>query len=564
MKRRFVFLLVVLSTINSYSQDTLPPIISGATAKWHHLLVEEKWVPNDNQNKDKYSWMTYNNALSNNDHLYLNYSCYNTFSGFDRNGNKLYKLNTKTGNLEWIYSYNEFQDEYKNQEEYYHTYFDKDGNIDLVGKIRLSDPLTTNNILGWFNPNPSLPAIRKIDKNTGKQIQHIYDKTDTTGQLLALRENLFYTNTSSGSGEFVSLYFGTNYNENPQGEIGFYSNALNEDLGCNDWSDKSYVYFNSDVPDVEIIEFQNNFKSLIMVQDNEFSGILFQYKANRPTRNRAKLLRMKMDDNDRLTKIREVNFEKDIVYPLGNIGYRHFTLKDGSDFIVLQYYDTTGLGLTSMGTIYNNDLDQVAYFKNLSKDNKKYVFSDLLHQEGSDLYLMSIVYEDYFGQIAYRQFVKFNISDGTITPLQKVVMDESDPRKLRSFIPHLSNDKRTLIVSSVTGSLNNDNQIKQFILGYNAKDFGLDFTSNNDDLSEVQAFTCYPNPASNQVTVSFTDETNGTLHLYNAYGQLSLQKSIGGQDCTIDTADLIGGIYQLQFIDSKGVSSKAMPLVVIK
>jgi hypothetical protein len=558
MKRKFLIFAVLLFLLNStYGQDTLPPIISGATIKWHHLLVEDKWQPNDNLNKDKYTWMVYSNYMMDQENIYLNYSCYNTFSSFDRNGNALYKINTQSGNMDWTYTYNQFHD-YDKQETYFDNYFDKDGNIDLVGKIRLSDPETTNSVVGWISHHPSIPSVRKIDKNTGKLIAYIYDRNDTIGQLFRLASHYYFPNPKD-----PDKYNMFNSDFDSLAQMGFYSIALEDNMGCDNYEDKSFVYFNSDVPNVKEIEFSNALRSFVSAESNKYTGAMFQYDPNKMSRDRAKLFRMKMDENNRLVKVKEVNFEKDIVYPFGNIFFSHYPLLNDMDFLNMQYYDTTGLGLTSWVAIYDKDLNQYAYYKNLNLEGKKYFFQKFIHQEGNDVYFLAVVIEDYYGQVAYRSIVKFNIADGTITPLKKIIAEAPDPRTIRAFLPHLSKDKKTLIACIVARN-DVDGKATQYIIGYDAKDWGMDFTSGIDATSDAQPFTCYPNPASDQVTVSFTDETNGTLHLYNAYGQLSLQKSIGGRDCAIDTADLIGGIYQLQYTDSQGVSSKAMPLVIIK
>ncbi|MCB0736430.1 MAG: C10 family peptidase [Bacteroidetes bacterium] len=64
--------------------------------------------------------------------------------------------------------------------------------------------------------------------------------------------------------------------------------------------------------------------------------------------------------------------------------------------------------------------------------------------------------------------------------------------------------------------------------------------------------TIFPNPASDKVTISATNEfENGTIQLISANGQIvKSQTNISGNSCQIETAELPAGVYQLQILSS--------------
>ena len=74
------------------------------------------------------------------------------------------------------------------------------------------------------------------------------------------------------------------------------------------------------------------------------------------------------------------------------------------------------------------------------------------------------------------------------------------------------------------------------------------------DITNRGDIRIYPNPVSNQLNVSLTN--NGVdfkwIHIYNTNGQLVISNTISSSDMNIDVGSLINGIYFLKLIDETG------------
>ncbi|MFM7021549.1 MAG: T9SS type A sorting domain-containing protein [Flavobacteriales bacterium] len=78
------------------------------------------------------------------------------------------------------------------------------------------------------------------------------------------------------------------------------------------------------------------------------------------------------------------------------------------------------------------------------------------------------------------------------------------------------------------------------------------------------SFVVFPNPANDYLTVRFeSDLTNGSVTIYNAFGQLVFQQSISNENTlTLDISTLSSGTYYLSLMDE--TSMKTLPFVVVK
>ena len=79
------------------------------------------------------------------------------------------------------------------------------------------------------------------------------------------------------------------------------------------------------------------------------------------------------------------------------------------------------------------------------------------------------------------------------------------------------------------------------------------------DNAQESAFSIFPNPTSNAVTIT-TASTTGNVSVYNMQGQLVLKKAINASITTLDVSHLCQGVYQLQY--SNGARQQQAKVVV--
>ncbi len=86
-------------------------------------------------------------------------------------------------------------------------------------------------------------------------------------------------------------------------------------------------------------------------------------------------------------------------------------------------------------------------------------------------------------------------------------------------------------------------------VSYYSTNIALDGTVNTDNLLPEMALSIYPNPATDQVTISLSDEVEGEVafQLISSQGQLLRQQVLGVGTAQIDVTDLPSGIYFLRF-----------------
>ena len=78
-------------------------------------------------------------------------------------------------------------------------------------------------------------------------------------------------------------------------------------------------------------------------------------------------------------------------------------------------------------------------------------------------------------------------------------------------------------------------------------------SSNNDlDLTEASTITVFPNPTTGTVKVSLPNTNNSTIEVFNALGQVVLQKTAQDQDVIeLDLSNYNSGIYMIQVINGE-------------
>lgn len=94
-----------------------------------------------------------------------------------------------------------------------------------------------------------------------------------------------------------------------------------------------------------------------------------------------------------------------------------------------------------------------------------------------------------------------------------------------------------------------------FVLKFNKKPNSVDV------VSSPNSFSCYPNPASNSLTLGFTSSSDGQVHFYDISGRLSKAIDISSVEKSEDISDLRKGIYVLKFYDGKSFIGKQKLIV---
>ena len=76
--------------------------------------------------------------------------------------------------------------------------------------------------------------------------------------------------------------------------------------------------------------------------------------------------------------------------------------------------------------------------------------------------------------------------------------------------------------------------------------------------STVSNFTLFPNPATDNVTVTLTESVTGTVSIVDLHGNVVATKSISGNTSNISTAELASGVYVVKISSDKGVAVKQL------
>ncbi|MEY5048715.1 MAG: hypothetical protein RLZZ175_2074 [Bacteroidota bacterium] len=76
--------------------------------------------------------------------------------------------------------------------------------------------------------------------------------------------------------------------------------------------------------------------------------------------------------------------------------------------------------------------------------------------------------------------------------------------------------------------------------------------------SIVSNFSIYPNPATDNVTVSLTESVSGTVSIVDLHGNVVATKSISGNTSNISTAELASGVYVVKINSDKGIAVKQL------
>jgi hypothetical protein len=71
-------------------------------------------------------------------------------------------------------------------------------------------------------------------------------------------------------------------------------------------------------------------------------------------------------------------------------------------------------------------------------------------------------------------------------------------------------------------------------------------------------FSIYPNPATDNVTITLTESVSGTISIVDLKGNVVATKSISGNTSNISTADLASGVYVVKISSDKGVAVKQL------
>ena len=83
--------------------------------------------------------------------------------------------------------------------------------------------------------------------------------------------------------------------------------------------------------------------------------------------------------------------------------------------------------------------------------------------------------------------------------------------------------------------------------------------SQNTNKVNIQA---YPNPATDVLSISFEEELNGTIELYNASGQVTAEQTANGKLVTIDVSGVSEGLYLIML--AQDGTTTALGKVMIK
>lgn len=71
-------------------------------------------------------------------------------------------------------------------------------------------------------------------------------------------------------------------------------------------------------------------------------------------------------------------------------------------------------------------------------------------------------------------------------------------------------------------------------------------------------FSVFPNPATDNVTITLTESVSGTVSIVDLHGNVVATKSISGNTSNISTADLASGVFVVKISTDKGVAVKQL------
>jgi hypothetical protein len=74
----------------------------------------------------------------------------------------------------------------------------------------------------------------------------------------------------------------------------------------------------------------------------------------------------------------------------------------------------------------------------------------------------------------------------------------------------------------------------------------------------VSNFSISPNPATDNVTFTFTESVSGNVSIVDLQGNVLATKFISGKTTNISTADLSIGVYIVKIATDKGIAVKQL------
>jgi hypothetical protein len=90
-------------------------------------------------------------------------------------------------------------------------------------------------------------------------------------------------------------------------------------------------------------------------------------------------------------------------------------------------------------------------------------------------------------------------------------------------------------------------------------------TVGNKELLFGKQFGMYPNPATDKLTLRFSDaQIAGSISVFNSKGQLMLSQNVSGEEADVQIANLVSGLYRVQILTSKGEILGVRNLAVVK
>lgn len=131
-------------------------------------------------------------------------------------------------------------------------------------------------------------------------------------------------------------------------------------------------------------------------------------------------------------------------------------------------------------------------------------------------------------------------------------IDISKNSNIQYFSAKDANSLDTIYISQAQYLRKND-----FVIPANAKIVITDMLTAVEN-STVLNFSIFPNPASDNVTVTFTESVSGTVSIIDLHGNVVASKSISGNNTNISTAELASGVYVVKISSDKGVAVKQL------
>lgn len=130
-----------------------------------------------------------------------------------------------------------------------------------------------------------------------------------------------------------------------------------------------------------------------------------------------------------------------------------------------------------------------------------------------------------------------------------------------SYFIDISNNPNTC-VPNIIGAMGADSVNYQVCRAGNAN--GCAVTNINQLKAISEALQVYPNPTSNSFRLSFTDNMEGNLNMYDVNGKLVLSKSLFPTLSIIDVSALSEGVYTISIISNLSATAINKKLVIVK